>query len=289
MTGMPKKPPRRSRTAKPASSRYQRIAWSDVLEVLRKNDVVVLYAGIFPPPDPDLVLTYFEFVATSAWLDLGTFNVPDLAIPDWVKAVSRQLGRDWIQLQPGYYLFVRGEVRGYQTGLIDAKRDHYPIGAGIITILLGLALDRPGWVQAGATGLQARASARVIAAFNDILIARATPASHAPHSSSAEPPRQARHASPRQSPPRQTPPRQPPPPPPPRTAARVDELALAFDTLGVPSTATQPTVKSQYRTLVKEWHPDRYVGDSSKANEAAGRMTQINVAYSVICEARGWT
>jgi DnaJ-class molecular chaperone len=63
---------------------------------------------------------------------------------------------------------------------------------------------------------------------------------------------------------------------------------VAFDVLGIPAAAKQPIVTSRYRALAKEWHPDRFAGDATKANDALSRMTQINIAYAVICRARGW-
>ena len=79
-----------------------------------------------------------------------------------------------------------------------------------------------------------------------------------------------------------------PPPPPPAAAPPIDEVAVAFEVLGVPTSATQHEVKARYRALAREWHPDRFVAGHGKASEAAMRMTQLNVAYSIVCDARGW-
>lgn len=52
--------------------------------------------------------------------------------------------------------------------------------------------------------------------------------------------------------------------------------------------STQDEVKVRFRALAKKWHPDRFANNAPKSAEASVRMTHINVAYSVICEARGW-
>ena len=82
-------------------------------------------------------------------------------------------------------------------------------------------------------------------------------------------------------------PRQAPPPPPPRETA-IDEVGLAFEMLGLASSATQDETRARYRALATQWHPYRFTNNAPKSAEAGLRMSQINVAYSVICEAQGW-
>ena len=55
-----------------------------------------------------------------------------------------------------------------------------------------------------------------------------------------------------------------------------------------PGGSAEDEVKARFRALAKEWHPDRFTNNAPKLAEAGVRMRQINVAYSVICEARGW-
>ena len=62
----------------------------------------------------------------------------------------------------------------------------------------------------------------------------------------------------------------------------------AFEVLGLAPSATEDEAKARFRALAKEWHPDRFTNNAPKSAEAGVRMTQINVAHSVICEARGW-
>ena len=74
----------------------------------------------------------------------------------------------------------------------------------------------------------------------------------------------------------------------PTQEAPIDEIELAFEVLGLAPSAMQDEAKARFRALAKEWHPDRFTNDAPKLAEARVRMTQINVAYSVICEVRGW-
>jgi DnaJ-class molecular chaperone len=75
---------------------------------------------------------------------------------------------------------------------------------------------------------------------------------------------------------------------PPAGESPIDEVGLAFEVLGLAPSAAHEEVKARFRALAKEWHPDRFTNDDPKSAEADMRMSQINVAYSVICEARGW-
>ena len=47
-------------------------------------------------------------------------------------------------------------------------------------------------------------------------------------------------------------------------------------------------IKARFRALAKKWHPDRFTSNAPKFAEAGVRMSQISVACSAICEARGW-
>ena len=47
--------------------------------------------------------------------------------------------------------------------------------------------------------------------------------------------------------------------------------------LQIQKTASQNEIKSQFRRLAKEWHPDR-----KQSDDAEKKMTQINVAYEVL-------
>ncbi len=71
---------------------------------------------------------------------------------------------------------------------------------------------------------------------------------------------------------------------------RTDNLAAAYQTLGVASTATDAEIKTAYRRLMKENHPDKLVARGLPENMirmAQEKVQQINVAYDAIKAARG--
>ena len=52
-----------------------------------------------------------------------------------------------------------------------------------------------------------------------------------------------------------------------------------YETLGVPTDATQDEIKKRYRSLAKELHPDK-----SKDEETQEQMAKINEAYEVLSD-----
>lgn len=54
-----------------------------------------------------------------------------------------------------------------------------------------------------------------------------------------------------------------------------------YDVLGVPKTASAQELKSAYRKLALEWHPDR-----NKSPEAEAKFKEINEAYQVLSDAK---
>lgn len=71
---------------------------------------------------------------------------------------------------------------------------------------------------------------------------------------------------------------------------RQDTLAAAYQTLGVAATATDAEIKTAYRRLMKENHPDKLVARGLPENMiklAQEKVQQINVAYDAIKHARG--
>ncbi len=64
-----------------------------------------------------------------------------------------------------------------------------------------------------------------------------------------------------------------------------NELRRAYAVLGLAPGAFPWTVKRQYRTLVKKWHPDRFTNDPAAQVVAAQRMSEINGAYRTIKQA----
>ena len=54
-----------------------------------------------------------------------------------------------------------------------------------------------------------------------------------------------------------------------------------YEVLGVSRDADDETIKKAYRSLVKKYHPDRYV-NTPMADVASEKMKQINEAYDMI-------
>ena len=52
-----------------------------------------------------------------------------------------------------------------------------------------------------------------------------------------------------------------------------------YEILGVPKDATQEDIKVRFRSLAKEWHPDK-----NKGKAADKKMTEINKAYEVLSD-----
>jgi len=61
-----------------------------------------------------------------------------------------------------------------------------------------------------------------------------------------------------------------------------DELRSAYAALGLEPGASLATVKRQFKTLVRKWHPDRFVGDPQGVVEANHRLRVINQSYNAI-------
>ena len=54
-----------------------------------------------------------------------------------------------------------------------------------------------------------------------------------------------------------------------------------YEVLGVKPGASQEEIKSAYRKLVKQYHPDQY-GDNPLKNLAEEKLAEINKAYDMI-------
>ncbi len=62
----------------------------------------------------------------------------------------------------------------------------------------------------------------------------------------------------------------------------IDRLRNAYQVLDVPETASALAIKSNYRKLVKRWHPDRPATSAATAAEATMVTKLINEAYALI-------
>jgi len=173
---------------------------------------------------------------------------------------------------PGYYLFVRGELRAHDLGLPAVTHDPKALAA-TFAWFVGAMHDAAALAEAGRLATHLTAAYRIIQAFSSKLPMQEPASAHAGPTNKprGEAPRQGSRRPPQAS----------------ATPAR-DELAVAFEVLGLPMDAQHLAVKNRYRALAKQWHPDRLVGDQAREREAAIRIQHINVAYAVICRARGW-
>ncbi len=73
-------------------------------------------------------------------------------------------------------------------------------------------------------------------------------------------------------------------------AAREDQLAAAYQTLGVDPKAGDGEIKTAYRKLMKEHHPDKLVAKGlppEMIRLAQEKVQQINVAYDLVKSSRG--
>jgi DnaJ like chaperone protein len=64
----------------------------------------------------------------------------------------------------------------------------------------------------------------------------------------------------------------------------------SYAILGIKAAATEDEIKTAYRALIREHHPDRLVAQGMPAEfiaTATEKMKRINVAYDVVCKVRG--
>ncbi|BAQ64936.1 DnaJ domain-containing protein [Geminocystis sp. NIES-3709] len=57
-----------------------------------------------------------------------------------------------------------------------------------------------------------------------------------------------------------------------------------YQILGLNDNATEEEVKKAYRSLAKKWHPDRYINQPEKLEEAEKKFKEIAQAYAVIID-----
>ena len=62
----------------------------------------------------------------------------------------------------------------------------------------------------------------------------------------------------------------------------MDTLEFHYQILELSRQATPQEIKASYRRLIKQWHPDQFVGDPNTAEIAEEKVKQINLAYDAI-------
>ncbi|MDZ8187489.1 MAG: dynamin family protein [Nostoc sp. ChiSLP02] len=70
----------------------------------------------------------------------------------------------------------------------------------------------------------------------------------------------------------------------PKTQAQKDKIVRAYSILGLQSTASLAEIKQAYRNLVKQWHPDLFVGKPQLQKQAEEKMHLVNEAYTILTE-----
>ncbi|MHC5933113.1 dynamin family protein [Nostoc sp.] len=70
----------------------------------------------------------------------------------------------------------------------------------------------------------------------------------------------------------------------PKTQMEKDKITRAYGILGLQANASLAEVKQAYRTLVKKWHPDLFVGKPQLLKQAQEKMHLLNEAYTILSE-----
>ncbi|WP_375509683.1 dynamin family protein [uncultured Nostoc sp.] len=69
-----------------------------------------------------------------------------------------------------------------------------------------------------------------------------------------------------------------------KTQTEKDKITRAYGILGLQTNASLAEVKQAYRTLVKKWHPDLFVGKPQLQKQAQEKMHLVNEAYTILSE-----
>ena len=158
---------------------------------------------------------------------------------------------------PGYWLVRRGEVLAWDAGLpTTADAGTLAQGALLGAIWSGLTRNLSFVAQALRLAADEVAARRMAAAFHTAAVA--------PESSR---------------------PRRPPP----ASRSTIDELARAYQTLGVSPTATDQDVQQAWRRRRVELHPDAAVRDPAEFERRSRISVELNRARDIIFAHRGGT
>jgi replication fork clamp-binding protein CrfC len=69
-----------------------------------------------------------------------------------------------------------------------------------------------------------------------------------------------------------------------KTQTEKDQITRAYSILGLQTNASLSEVKQAYRTLVKKWHPDLFVGKPQLLKQAQEKMHLVNEAYTILSD-----
>jgi hypothetical protein len=61
--------------------------------------------------------------------------------------------------------------------------------------------------------------------------------------------------------------------------SQADDVRRAYAVFGLRAGAPAGQVRRRYKTLARQWHPDRHAREARNQAEAASRMREINAAY----------
>jgi len=239
-----------------------------VYAMIKASRIAAISVGWLAPSGLDVVLSHIKEIRQGVigWVNAHKIDLSDNSTRAWIDTQHGRLGHPaGAPVRHGYYLFLDGDACAYGSGLIDFGHDRASLGIGLATAFAAVYCQSPYLAKAAPRCANFQATVRVLERFEAAIAARL------PRTSPGAP-----HQAP------------PPPPSPLGPDAATEEVRRAFATLGLPSSATHDDVKARFRALAREWHPDRFPNDGSKIAEASSRMSQINVAYSAICTARGW-
>jgi hypothetical protein len=65
---------------------------------------------------------------------------------------------------------------------------------------------------------------------------------------------------------------------------KADDVRRAYATFGLRADAPVGQIRRRYKTLARQWHPDRHARDPRNQAEAASRMREINAAYRCLAD-----
>lgn len=204
-----------------------------------------------------------------ATIDVAQIDMSNLFVSWWVHERQKAMGWQESERVPlGFYLFLNGSIGGFHRGLIDIRRDTGSITAGVFFGLIGFIAESPKAVS-GAWDLgSTQAAGRVVASFEESTRRWRAAKTRAKARVLWEQFFRAQSEE----------------------KKREDDEALsqALGILGLSSQVTYEETKRAKKALAAECHPDKFHSDPKRHRLAIEQMTQINTAFDLIVEKKGW-